>query len=563
MIHYTPETVIGIDPTAWALGVAALARYEQGDRVGTLKEHMCAVLVLQAQADFLVRLAGLHATGNVPQDAVTEGWVWDEICAGSTGSKVCMLGGEQAAADIVGFGSMYAATTTVIQDMVNGAVAHPPLPKATLPPGGVEGLGALPVAAYATITLLGAAAMAASAWWAVEREEKAATISVEATRQAVQLARYQAWLDDNYARGGPPPKPPEWVDSLAAEQKAGSWATLGAGVVLGGLAVVGVAHALKTPRAQRAIARVANPRRRARRARVRPRMLAVAKRRKRRRNPPPGVRAVGVKEHSRKRPPRRKKRAKKKAPTALPVKRVRAPKKRAAKKQPTRTPAAEAERSRFLAASKRKKNPAKKRAPKKRAPKKRAKRSASKKKAKKKAPRRENPARRWVAHLADLRTLNTEIKLTQWGRDEELRKRSAVCKRMARDVKDRCAEQRAVIRAAARREVENLKGEKAQRRADYRSGRITKRMRSESDSLAEHNVPPELVWLWREEKERFSYDAEPDDRAVAFLEWVEADAGNVAARAAARVWSDTEMALLEAEARRRGGGYAAAAGVPF
>lgn len=43
----------------------------------------------------------------------------------------------------------------------------------------------------------------------------------------------------------------------------------------------------------------------------------------------------------------------------------------------------------------------------------------------------------------------------------------------------------------------------------------------ESDSLASHSIPDELLTLWEKERHRFPYDLSPDRRAEMFMEWTE------------------------------------------
>ena len=47
----------------------------------------------------------------------------------------------------------------------------------------------------------------------------------------------------------------------------------------------------------------------------------------------------------------------------------------------------------------------------------------------------------------------------------------------------------------------------------------TKMTRSESDSLAEHSVPPHLLEVWRKHRRKFSYKLAPDARVEKFVEW--------------------------------------------
>jgi hypothetical protein len=58
-------------------------------------------------------------------------------------------------------------------------------------------------------------------------------------------------------------------------------------------------------------------------------------------------------------------------------------------------------------------------------------------------------------------------------------------------------------------------------REKERSGlRYTK---AESDQLAEQNLDPELIPIWRRSRHLFPYDREPDYRAEAFREYIHDD----------------------------------------
>ncbi len=310
-----PQTEIDFGPAEWAEGLAQLNRYANGQRSATLREHMTAIVVLNAQTEFLVQLASATSTGDAPADAATETWVWDRICHGSGAQKTCVFGESQELADAVGYGDLYRATQQITRDLYNEAQAID-LPPHGLPPGGVEGMGvlpAIPIAGYWALALGGAAAAAALAWWGADMNEKDAQVSIHSATLATQLAQYQQWLDDNWRRGGPPPEAPPFVRAASSEDAASTWWALGTGLLLGGIAVVGIQQGAKTPRGTRTIRRVTNPHRR-------------------RRNPPPGVRAVGVKEHSRKRPPKKKKATTKKK-KAAPKRKKPATKKKATRKR--------------------------------------------------------------------------------------------------------------------------------------------------------------------------------------------------------------------------------------
>jgi hypothetical protein len=343
MTLFTPRLYLRIDEATWIAGVATLARYAAGDRVATYREHMGAVVVLQAQTDYLTarwHLGRIIGSGELDD---SPGAAWAQLCVGGE----CILGDQRQEAEYAGLAPLYAATGSAIRGLVHGATRlEDGSGGLVLPPGGDE-LGAIPAIAVYGLVLVGASAIAGATWWVTERDERRAEVDKHAASTAAQLAQYQAWLDDQYRRGEPAPKPPPFIDAAALEAGVSPWIAGGVGVVLGAVAVVGVAQSRKP--ARRATARrLPNPRRR-RRLRTR------------RRNP--SVRIV---------------RSASKATTTTTT--TTAPKKRAAPKKAAPKKAAPKKAAPKKAAPK-------KAAPKKAAPKKRAapKKAAPKKAAKKKA----------------------------------------------------------------------------------------------------------------------------------------------------------------------------------
>lgn len=261
---HTPETQIEFSSQDFAAGVAQLARYKAGQTRGSYAEHMSACMVLASQTEFLTQLAYAHKVQNLPADASTEVWVWEQICI----NQQCVIGGSQERADAVGFGKLYAATQQVIRDLVNGSrTTGRRLGGGQLPPGGVEdspalAFPAIPVGVYYAVTIIGSLAVAGYTWWSVDKNEQEAEVEKHSANLAAQLAQYQAWLDDNYRRGEPPPPAPPFIDAAAMQDKQSNWWALAAGALVGGLAVVGITQAMKTPTYRRARRRMSNPRRR-------------------------------------------------------------------------------------------------------------------------------------------------------------------------------------------------------------------------------------------------------------------------------------------------------------
>ena len=250
-----PVTTINVAPTDWATGIAQLNKYAAGQRVATKHDHMCAALVLSAQTEYLVQVTAARATDDIPADVNVNEWIWKQICLEGR----CVLGDSRELADAVNLGDLYAATEQTIRDMrvqaqnVEGQALPPKLP---------EQMGAIPIAGWVAITLVGSAAAAGLAWFGSEVSEDYAEVSVEASRIAANLAAYQKQLDDAAARGLPQPGLPKGLQAAADEEDNTVYWAAGAGILLGGLLLYGIQQGLKTPRAQPA--RVANPKRRRR-----------------------------------------------------------------------------------------------------------------------------------------------------------------------------------------------------------------------------------------------------------------------------------------------------------
>jgi hypothetical protein len=260
MTLFSPRLYLRIDEATWIAGVATLARYAAGDRVATYREHMGAVVVLQAQTDYLTarwHLGRIIGEGELDD---SPGAAWAQLCVGGE----CILGDQRQEAEFAGLAPLYAATGNVIRDLVHGATRlEDGSGGLVLPPGGDE-LGAIPAIAVYGLVLVGASAIAGATWWVTERDERRAEVDKHAASTAAQLAQYQAWLDDQYRRGEPAPKPPPFIDAAALEAGVSPWIAGGVGVVLGAVAVVGVAQSRRQPGRASAARRLPNPRRRRR-----------------------------------------------------------------------------------------------------------------------------------------------------------------------------------------------------------------------------------------------------------------------------------------------------------
>jgi hypothetical protein len=151
-------------------------------------------------------------------------------------------------------------------------------------------------------------------------------------------------------------------------------------------------------------------------------------------------------------------------------------------------------------------------------------------------------------------------------RAADLAKANASCAGRRVTTTKGCADSRSHIRAKARAALARQKDRRREAREVYawKAGRAApqswerKHSRSESDSLAEHNIPAELRPIWKRERKRFDYDRSPDDRAVLFLEWVEENRDDVDAELSeAFEVSDRHWASLEANYYEQHGASAA------
>jgi hypothetical protein len=138
-------------------------------------------------------------------------------------------------------------------------------------------------------------------------------------------------------------------------------------------------------------------------------------------------------------------------------------------------------------------------------------------------------------YRGEVKTANERIRAAKKERKIGLEELRDGCVIAQQKVKKRCTDSRKAIRKKARDIEAQQKDLKRREREDYslRAGSVRKQRtmsRAENDSLAEHNIPPELLEIWREDRKRYSYDKEPDMRAEQFLEWAEAHEDDITAR---------------------------------
>jgi len=166
------------------------------------------------------------------------------------------------------------------------------------------------------------------------------------------------------------------------------------------------------------------------------------------------------------------------------------------------------------------------------------------------------PARAWIDR--DMRELRKRDKDTRAKRDAALVGTSAGCAIKRKDVTAWCQAKRRKIRAEAKRKLGDTKAHREELRDIYRrergaakkSAKRKKLSRAESDSLAEHNIDPRHVDLWREVRHLFPYADAPDKRAELFGEWLEEHPQEVYAWEQER-YGDQDLSEAEAEYYRQ------------
>jgi hypothetical protein len=165
------------------------------------------------------------------------------------------------------------------------------------------------------------------------------------------------------------------------------------------------------------------------------------------------------------------------------------------------------------------------------------------------------------------RTKATDRK-TRRKRDADLVEGRDACAVEHTLTKTKCRTRREKVRTTARKALAKAKARRDEALTGYqwRVGQARTRRwervytRSESDSLAEQNIPDRLLTIWRPMRAQFDYKRQPDDRAVLFLEWVGEHHDEVESELAASFEvDDSDWARLEAQHHRETGAPA----VPF
>ena len=162
----------------------------------------------------------------------------------------------------------------------------------------------------------------------------------------------------------------------------------------------------------------------------------------------------------------------------------------------------------------------------------------------------------WSSLRHELRQTRGDEKKVRSARAKRLTEAREECERERAAVTVSCKRRRERIRTDARQALAKLAARRSELRKFYADKFGSKQPRSwqrrysksESDSLAEHNIPDRLLPVWRSMRAQFSYAKAPDARAVAFLEWVGEHEAEVDRELIDRFeTSDAELAELERE----------------
>lgn len=162
-------------------------------------------------------------------------------------------------------------------------------------------------------------------------------------------------------------------------------------------------------------------------------------------------------------------------------------------------------------------------------------------------------AARWSALRQQLRKSKARVAEAKRTRKRRLKAAREACAAERQAVTAGCASRRGVIRSKAQQKLGRERALRDEARSAYRfltgkgpMAKTRRYSRSESDSLAAHNVAPHLLEVWRKTRHMFSYQLQPDHRAELFSEWVQSHPDQVAAMRTEAA-EETDWAAMEAE----------------
>lgn len=143
---------------------------------------------------------------------------------------------------------------------------------------------------------------------------------------------------------------------------------------------------------------------------------------------------------------------------------------------------------------------------------------------------------RWSALRQQLGRSKAREQEAKRHREAKLEAARQACAAERAAVGAACKKRRTDVRGAAHEALSRERRTRDEARSAYKwatgrgpAAKKARLSRSESDSLASHNVPPHLLEVWRKTRHMFSYTLEPDHRAELFAEWVAEHPDEVAA----------------------------------
>jgi hypothetical protein len=155
------------------------------------------------------------------------------------------------------------------------------------------------------------------------------------------------------------------------------------------------------------------------------------------------------------------------------------------------------------------------------------------------------------------KSIDAEIHDTRGDKADKLKEVTSWCDRRRAQqladaraaVKRACDAERDPVKERTAEEIDRLRAERGaawQQHVRERRGDAPEPYgRAESDQLARHAIPDRLIPAWDRYRAAFSYDRQPDDRAVEFMEWVAENEGQTGGSGNLAVWLD-ERAQLSA-----------------
>lgn len=266
------EAQISVSAADWARGEQQLTRYANGDGRGLLADHYLAYLVLAVRLERMINVvAWYERLRNGEIEAIPTTGL-DEWIPPKVNSPEGLIMAERAQRWFVphnGLGDAYLAVRHVLRNTLT--TSRLIVPGRPLSGTNAEQLGIVwPVA----FVVVGLAAVGAAYYYGKDRNEKEAEIA--GMSLAANVDKYLKNMDARLLAGQSIPAPPATIQAMANQERQFPYWAIGAGIVLGGAAVMGLRAAFTrpairvnprrsvTPRRRRLPARRANPTKRTR-----------------------------------------------------------------------------------------------------------------------------------------------------------------------------------------------------------------------------------------------------------------------------------------------------------